>query len=49
MLIRNKGVLNKVLKLVKFSDGYAVNISKCVNVEQRKIPRLKSHEYNVLM
>ena len=30
-------------------DGYASNISRCVNLQERKISGLKSHDYHVLV
>ncbi|XP_031248828.1 uncharacterized protein LOC116106594 [Pistacia vera] len=37
------------LKLVKFPDGYASNISRCVNVKNGKVHGLKSHDCHVLL
>ncbi|XP_012837860.1 PREDICTED: uncharacterized protein LOC105958391 [Erythranthe guttata] len=37
------------LKAVKFPDGYAANISRCVNIKDGKIIGLKSHDCNVLL
>ncbi|RVW97993.1 hypothetical protein CK203_028978 [Vitis vinifera] len=39
----------KFLKEVKVPDGYASNISRCVQVNERKIFGLKSHDCHVLM
>lgn len=39
----------KVLHEIKVPDGYAGNISRCVNVEQGKISGLKSHDCHILM
>ncbi|RVW77928.1 hypothetical protein CK203_048271 [Vitis vinifera] len=39
----------KFLKEVKVPDGYASNISRCVQVNERNIFRLKSHDCHVLM
>ncbi|PHT30379.1 hypothetical protein CQW23_30043 [Capsicum baccatum] len=38
-----------LLKFVKFPDGYASNILGCVNGDDGKITRLKSHDYHVLL
>ncbi|XP_065857963.1 uncharacterized protein [Euphorbia lathyris] len=38
-----------VLKNMKVPDGYASNISRCVNLKERKIINLKSHDCHVLM
>ncbi|KAL5714361.1 hypothetical protein ACHQM5_016334 [Ranunculus cassubicifolius] len=37
------------LKTVKFPDGYASNISRCVNVKDCKISGMKSHDCHVLL
>ena len=37
------------LKSIKFPDGYASNISRCVNTSDHKISGLKSHDYHVLL
>ena len=37
------------LKSIKFPDGYASNISRCVNVAECKIYGLKSHDCHVLL
>ena len=37
------------LKSVKFPDRYASNISRCVNVIDGKISRLKSHDCHILL
>ena len=39
----------KFFKEVKVPDGYASNISQCVQVNERKIFGLKSHDCHVLM
>ena len=39
----------KVLKNIKVPDGYARNISKCVNEAQCKLIGLKTHDCHVLM
>ncbi|XP_026397135.1 uncharacterized protein LOC113291866 [Papaver somniferum] len=39
----------RTLKDIKVPDGYSSNISRCVNVKDRKIMGLKSHDYHVLM
>ena len=38
-----------LLKKLKVPDGYASNISRCVNVKQRTISGLKSHDSHILM
>lgn len=41
--------LCEFLKEVKVPDGYSSNISQCVNLKERKISALKSHDYHILM
>jgi len=38
-----------VLKRLKVPDGYASNISRCVNLKERKLFNLKSHDCHILM
>ncbi|KAK9106640.1 hypothetical protein Syun_022651 [Stephania yunnanensis] len=37
------------LKSVKFPDGYASNISRCMNISESNISGLKSHDCHVLL
>ncbi|XP_077251807.1 uncharacterized protein LOC143891036 [Tasmannia lanceolata] len=46
---KEKEVLCNILKDVKLPDGYSSNISRRVNVRERKISGLKSHDCHVLM
>ncbi|CAN1820113.1 hypothetical protein LINPERHAP1_LOCUS28970 [Linum perenne] len=46
---KERQLLCKALKGVKVPDGYAANISRCVNLKQRKIAPLKSHDSHILM
>ncbi|XP_052159472.1 uncharacterized protein LOC127776976 [Oryza glaberrima] len=46
---REKQQFCKVLHDIKVPDGYAGNISKCINVSQGKISGLKSHDCHILM
>ncbi|XP_074283394.1 uncharacterized protein LOC141607944 [Silene latifolia] len=39
----------KVLQKIRAPDGYGSNISRCVNMKQRKLINLKSHDNHVLM
>ena len=39
----------KFFKEVKVSDGYASNISQCIQVNEQKIFGLKSHDRHVLV
>ncbi|XP_059644873.1 uncharacterized protein LOC132286536 [Cornus florida] len=45
----DKWQLCEWLNSVKFPDGYASNISRCVNVNNCKISGLKSHDSHVLL
>ncbi|MCL7037247.1 hypothetical protein MKW94_013047 [Papaver nudicaule] len=44
-----KTMFLNVLKNLKTPDGYSAYIARCVNVQQRKIFGLKSHDSHVLM
>lgn len=48
MVLLGKKIFYEVLENVKFPDGYALNISKCVRKE-RKVSGLKTHYCHVLM
>ena len=37
------------LKCVKFLDGYAFDINRCVNTKNGKISGMKTHDYHVLL
>lgn len=37
------------LRRVKFPDGYASNISRCVQVKDNKLVGMKSHDYHILL
>ncbi|WMV54811.1 hypothetical protein MTR67_048196 [Solanum verrucosum] len=37
------------LKNLKVPDGFSSNISQCVNLKDRKLSRLKSHDYHVIL
>ena len=39
----------KFLKEVKFPNGYSSNIARCVNLKNRKISGLKSHDFHILL
>ena len=41
--------LLSVLKHIRVPDGYASNISRCVNLKERKLFNLKSHDCHILM
>ena len=39
----------QVLKDVRVPDGYSSNISRCVELKERKISGMKSHDNHILM
>lgn len=45
----NKEIFLATLKKIKVPDGYSSNISRCVDVQARKVTGLKSHDSHVLM
>ncbi|KAG8363694.1 hypothetical protein BUALT_Bualt19G0049100 [Buddleja alternifolia] len=49
MGLNEKDIFCKVLKSIRAPNGYASNISKCVQIEKRTIWGLKSHDNHVLM
>ena len=49
MSLEEKERFLKVLRKLRVSDGYGSNISRCVNLKQRKLLNLKSHDNHVLM
>ncbi|XP_052119008.1 uncharacterized protein LOC107493943 [Arachis duranensis] len=44
-----KEVFLRTIKNVVFPDGYSSNISRCVDLKQRKLSGLKSHDCHILM
>ncbi|KAL3358884.1 hypothetical protein AABB24_015793 [Solanum stoloniferum] len=46
---KEKRKFGEFLKCVKFPDGYASNISRCVSADGVKLAKLKSHDYHVLL
>ncbi|KAH0754685.1 hypothetical protein KY290_024955 [Solanum tuberosum] len=46
---KEKREFGEFLKCVKFPDGYASNISRCVSSDGVKLAKLKSHDYHVLL
>ena len=49
MASKEKDSFLKVLKRVKVPDGYASNVSRCIQRKQRKIVGLKSHDTHILI
>jgi hypothetical protein len=37
------------MKRLKFPDGYAIGVKRCVNVMAGKIQWVKSHDYHIIM
>jgi len=37
------------IKKLKFPDGYASNLARCVHVEVDKLHGLKSHDYHIII
>jgi hypothetical protein len=37
------------MKRLKFPDGYAAGVKRCVNVKAEKIHGLKRHDYHIIM
>jgi hypothetical protein len=37
------------LQNLKFLDGYTVGLRRAVNLESRKLNRVKSHDYHIFM
>nr|XP_027122350.1 uncharacterized protein LOC113739326 [Coffea arabica] len=46
---KQKTMFCNVLKKVKFPDGYAANVSRCVRVKPPRISGLKSHDNHILI
>ncbi|XP_042383728.1 uncharacterized protein LOC121975883 [Zingiber officinale] len=46
---KEKSMFCKVLKQIKVPDGYASNISRCVQMKPPKLIGLKSHDNHILM
>ncbi len=49
MSTQEKDLFLTVLKNMKVPDGYSSNISRCVNLKERKLSNLKSHDCHILM
>jgi hypothetical protein len=45
----NKSIFLRILKNIVVPDGYSSNISRCIDLKQRKIGGLKSHDSHILM
>ena len=49
MSMEEKSLFLKVLHKLRVPDGYGSNLQRCVNIKQRKLIGMKSHDNNVLM
>ncbi|XP_030963614.1 uncharacterized protein LOC115984741 [Quercus lobata] len=49
MVPKEKDSFLRVLKKIRVPDGYASNISRCIQRKQRKIFGLKSHDSHIIM
>ena len=49
MTKQNKDIFLSTLKNIKVPDGYSSNISRCIDLQARKVTGLKSHDSHVLM
>ena len=49
LTLEERKIFCRFLKSVKFPDGYASNISKCVRENEGKISGLKTHDCHVLL
>lgn len=49
MSLKEKDQFLKILKNVKVPDGYSSNLSRCIQLKERKMIGLKSHDCHVLM
>ncbi|XP_020098574.1 uncharacterized protein LOC109717295 isoform X1 [Ananas comosus] len=49
MSSQEKVLFLMILKNLKVPDGYASNISRCVNLKERTLSNLKSHDCHILM
>ena len=47
MVPKEKDSFLRVLKKIRVPDGYASNISRCIQLKQRKISGLKSHDSHI--
>jgi hypothetical protein len=47
--VKDRKQVMRWMKRLKFSDGYAVGLKRCVNVMARKIHGLKSHDYHIII
>ncbi|XP_016711715.2 uncharacterized protein [Gossypium hirsutum] len=46
---KERDIFLSIVKNLKVPDGYASNISRCVNLKEHKLSNLKSHDSHILM
>ena len=49
MSVEEKDRFLSVLQKLRVPDGYGSNLSRCVNMKQRKLINMKSHDNHILM
>jgi hypothetical protein len=47
--VKDRKAVMRWMKRLKFRDGYATGVKRCVNVKAGKIHGLKSHDYHIIM
>jgi hypothetical protein len=47
--VKDRKQVMRWMKRLKFLDGYATGLKRCVNVKAGKIHWLKSHDYHIIM
>jgi hypothetical protein len=47
--VKDRKEVMRWIKRLKFPDGYAAGVKRCVNVTAGKIHGLKSHDYHIIM
>jgi hypothetical protein len=47
--VKDRKQVMRWMKRLKFPNGYAARLKRCVNVKDEKIHGLKSHDYHIIM
>jgi hypothetical protein len=47
--VKDRKEVMRWMKRLKFPNGYAAGLKRCVNVMVEKIHRLKSHDYHIII
>jgi hypothetical protein len=47
--VKDRKEVMRWMKRLKFSDGYAAGLKRCMHVKAGKIHGLKSHDYHIIM